>query len=71
MNEFALTLNFDHSSPLYRQLYRALVDEIQSGRLAPGARLPSKRQLCAHLGVSMSTVETAYGILTAEAILNE
>ena len=69
MNEFALTLNFDHSSPLYRQLYRALVEEIQSGRLAPGARLPSKRQLCAHLGVSMSTVETAYGILAAEGYI--
>ena len=69
MNEFALTLSFDHSAPLYRQLYRALVEEIQSGRLAPGARLPSKRQLCAHLGISMSTVETAYGILAAEGYI--
>lgn len=69
MKEFALTLVFDHSAPLYRQLYRHLVAEIQSGRLPTGARLPSKRQLCAHLGVSMSTVETAYGILVSEGYI--
>ena len=61
MKESALTLVFDDRAPLYRQLYRYLAGEIQGGRLAAGTRLPSKRQLCAHLGISMSTVETAYG----------
>ena len=69
MKEFALTLVFDRGFPLYRQLYRYLAEEIQSGRLSAGTRLPSKRQLCAHLGVSMSTVETAYGILAAEGYI--
>ena len=69
MKEFAITLEFDHSAPLYRQLYRSLVEEIQSGRLPPDTRLPSKRQLCAHLGVSMSTVETAYSILVSEGYI--
>ena len=69
MKESALTLVFDDSAPLYRQLYRYLAGEIQGGRLAAGTRLPSKRQLCAHLGVSMSTVETAYGILAAEGYI--
>ena len=69
MKEFAITLVFDGDTPLYRQLYRYLADEIRAGRLAAGAKLPSKRQLCAHLGVSMSTVETAYDMLCAEGYI--
>lgn len=55
--------------PLYEQIYRRMVEEIRSGRLAAGERAPSKRQLCAQLGVSLSTVETAYGMLVAEGYL--
>ena len=57
---------FREGTPLYEQLYRHLVEEIRRGRPAPGEKLPSKRRLCALLGVSMSTVETAYSLLTAE-----
>lgn len=69
MKEFAFTLSLNDSAPLYRQLYQYLAEEIQNGRLAAGNRLPSKRQLCTHLGVSMSTVETAYDILAAEGYI--
>lgn len=69
MKGYALTLVLEGGTPLYRQLYRYLADEIRSGRLPAGSRLPSKRQLCAHLEVSMSTVETAYEILTAEGYI--
>lgn len=55
--------------PLYRRLYRYLAGEIRSGRLPPGSRLPSKRQLCAQQGVSISTVETAYEMLAAEGYI--
>ena len=54
---------------LYEQLYRHLLGEIRQGRPAPGEKLPSKRQLCALLGVSMSTVDAAYSMLTAEGYL--
>ena len=57
---------FEEGTPLYEQLYRHISAAIQSGRVAPGEKLPSKRQLCATLGISMSTVETAYSLLTAE-----
>ncbi len=70
MKEFAFTLALDGRVPLYRQLYQYLAEEIQSGRLVAESHLPSKRQLCAHLGVSMSTVETAYGILAAEGYIH-
>ena len=57
---------FNGDTPLYDQLYRHIAAAIQSGTLAPGTKLPSKRRLCALTGVSMSTVETAYSLLAAE-----
>ena len=55
--------------PLYEQIYRSFVSAIQSGELKCGEKLPSKRALCAQLGVSQSTVETAYGILISEGYI--
>lgn len=57
---------FREDVPLYEQLYRHIAAAIRSGELPPGRKLPSKRQLCALTGVSMSTVETAYSLLAAE-----
>lgn len=57
---------FHSGAPLYDQLYRHIAGAIQSSALSPGARLPSKRRMCALAGVSMSTVETAYSLLAAE-----
>ena len=57
---------FTGDAPLYDQLYRHIAGAVQSGALPPGARLPSKRRMCALAGVSMSTVEAAYSLLAAE-----
>ena len=57
---------FTGDAPLYDQLYRHIAGAVQSGALSPGARLPSKRRMCALAGVSMSTVEAAYSLLAAE-----
>lgn len=54
---------------LYLQLYRYFCVEIQSRRLPSGTRLPSVRSLSHHLGVSKTTVETAYHQLLAEGYL--
>lgn len=60
---------FHPGEPLYEQLYRHLVEELRRGRPAPGGKMPSRRQLCALLGVSLSTVDAAYSMLTAEGYL--
>ncbi|MCC8128867.1 MAG: PLP-dependent aminotransferase family protein [Clostridiales bacterium] len=57
------------SAPLYQQLYRYIREEILSGRLASGEKLPSKRQLSKALSVSVVTVEGAYSQLVAEGYL--
>jgi GntR family transcriptional regulator/MocR family aminotransferase len=50
-------------------VYRALLEAVRSGRLAPGERLPPTRVLAADLGVSRTTVATAYDRLAAEGFL--
>ena len=68
---FTITLNLSAGAdtPMYEQLYRYFVEEIHSGRLKTGEKLPSKRSLCAHLNISQATVETAYGMLVSEGYL--
>lgn len=51
---------------LYEYLYRRIREDILSGALAVGEKLPSKRALAEHLGVSVITVEGAYQQLEAE-----
>lgn len=51
---------------LYAELYENIRADISAGRLKAGERLPSKRALAAHLGVSVITVENAYAQLIAE-----
>lgn len=55
--------------PLYESLYRCIREDILSGRLAPGEKLPSKRALSANLKVSKITVEGAYNQLLEEGYL--
>ncbi len=55
--------------PLYYALYRSLRDDIAAGALRAGEKLPSKRALAEHLGVSVVTVETAYQMLAEEGYI--
>ena len=55
--------------PLYEALYRCIRQDILSGHLAAGEKLPSKRALATHLEVSKITVEAAYNQLLAEGYI--
>lgn len=55
--------------PLYEALYRCIRQDILSGRLAPGEKLPSKRALAAHLELGKTTVEAAYAQLLGEGYI--
>ena len=55
--------------PLYEALYRCIRQDILSGKLAAGEKLPSKRALAVHLEVSKITVEAAYNQLLAEGYI--
>lgn len=55
---------------LYEKLYEEIKQDIQSGRLKSGARLPSKRSQAERLGISVITVESAYEKLIAEGYIS-
>ncbi len=55
--------------PLYEALYRCIRQDILSGELKPGEKLPSKRALAQNLEVSKITVETAYNQLLSEGYI--
>ena len=56
-------------TPLYEQLYRALKEDILTGVIAGGEKLPSGRMLAEHLNISRITVENAYEQLVTEGYL--
>ena len=56
-------------TPIYEYLCGCLRRDIYAGRLAVGEKLPGRRSLAEHLGVSEITVNTAYMQLAAEGCL--
>ena len=67
-----LTYNMEDRQELslYDYLYRCIKNDILSGRIPVGEKLPSKRSLAKHLDVSVITVENAYAQLPIHEIFN-
>jgi len=65
----ALTIDPSQSTSRYVQLYSALRAAILAGRMVPGTRLPSTRDLSRTLEVSRNTVTAAFEQLVAEGYL--
>jgi GntR family transcriptional regulator/MocR family aminotransferase len=61
-----IDLDRDAARPLVLQIARAVVTDIQRGRLRPGDRLPGSRKLADALDVHRNTVLTALAELIAE-----
>ena len=68
---FHLTTALDAASsvPLYEQLYESLAEEMRTGAIPAGTRMPGKRRLAGELSVSVNTVDAAYQLLAAEGYL--
>lgn len=62
-------LDRNTATPLYHQIRDLLLEEIQRGDLAPGARTPSEAELGARYGVSRITVKQAIQALVQEGLL--
>ena len=69
MYNFTVQLNKKSKKPLYEQLYDHISSEIRSGNLKENERMPSKKALSSHLGISVNTIETAYSMLVQEGYL--
>ena len=56
--------------PIYRQLMRQVTDAIAGGRLRPGDKLSSQRELAERLVISPLTVKKAYDELEREGLIH-
>lgn len=63
------TIYFHKDSNKYEQIYRHIIGEIKEKRLLPEEKLPSRRALASHLGVSLNTVISAYDQLLEEGYI--
>lgn len=66
-----LTYSFSNlgSDSLYQHLYKCIKNDILQGTLAPGYKLPSKRNFAKNLNISTITIENAYAQLMAEGYI--
>jgi len=57
-------------TPIYRQLIEQVREGVARGKLQPGERLPSVRQLSKELVVNPNTIARAYTELERDGVLN-
>src|SRR5919112_5355801 len=58
------------SIPIYSQVERIVMDMIDSGKLSPGQRAPSEREIAETLGISRMTARAAMSNLVADGYLH-
>jgi DNA-binding transcriptional regulator YhcF (GntR family) len=64
-----IQLDATSPQPKYQQIIEQVKAYVAAGRLAPGASLPSVRQLASDLGINVNTVIAAYRVLDADGIV--
>lgn len=62
-----LTYDFENiDGPIYEYIYKCIKNDILSGSIPPGTRLPSKRSFANNHGISTITIQNAYDQLISE-----
>jgi DNA-binding transcriptional MocR family regulator len=69
LRQLGLSAGLPRTRPVYRHVVRAFERGIAKGALAPGLRLPAERQLALSLGISRTTVVSAYRELEARGLV--
>jgi DNA-binding LacI/PurR family transcriptional regulator len=55
--------------PFYKNIYDSLLEEIKAGKLRPGDRVPSEKELCGQFSVSRITSKRALELLTEQGYI--
>lgn len=63
-------MEFGDHKTIYLQIRDWLVDQILTGKLAPGDRIPSVRELAADIEVNRNTVMRSYALMEQEGIID-
>ena len=69
MPSLGLMLDPESAVPTFLQLRAQLIDQVRSGELRPGTRIPTVRALAEELGIAPNTVAKAYRQLEEDGIL--
>jgi GntR family transcriptional regulator len=64
-----LRIDPDSAMPIYLQVVRAVKHQVATGRILPGAQLPTVRELATTLRVNPNTVARAYDQLDADSVI--
>ena len=64
-----ITIDLSDGTPIYEQLIGSLKGLVNRGKLRPGDRLPTVRQLAQDLGVNLNTVARAYRELARQGVM--
>lgn len=62
-------LDPESAAPLFDQLRVAVIEAVRDGRLPPGARLPTVRELAGELGLAVNTVARSYRELEGAGVV--
>ncbi|MFU8773154.1 MAG: GntR family transcriptional regulator, partial [Anaerolineales bacterium] len=71
MNTPIISKSLAYSVPLYVQIAEGLINQIESGDLAVGERLPPERELSEKLGVNRMTLRRALQILKMHGLIHK
>lgn len=63
-------MEFSDHKTIFLQIRDQLVDQILTGRLAPGDKIPSVRELAVDLEVNRNTVMRSYALMEQEGIVD-
>jgi GntR family transcriptional regulator len=66
----AVRLDARSGAPVYLQLFSQIQRLASAGRLRPGERLPTVRELAVQLGVNFNTVARAYHLLDRAGLVS-
>jgi len=55
--------------PLYQQIEKLIISWVEDGKLSPGGKLPSVREMSKKLNVSISTIIQSYSMLEAHGVI--
>ncbi|MFF2907647.1 GntR family transcriptional regulator [Paenibacillus sp. NPDC057934] len=64
-----MTIEFDNNVPIYIQIMNYIKGEIVTGKLKPGDKIPSVRELASDLQINPNTVQRTFQELEREMIV--
>lgn len=67
--DIKIAIDKNNPAPAYRQIIKQITSLIHEGKLKPGDKLPTERELASYLKIARGTVKKAYDLLAKDGII--